>query len=81
MGHKANGTLKNRNIVLKTSSPSVFLPDTSEQVTVPTSSKGSKEVYRRYIETGRKGGFEPSINDINKYQKYVDNCINESWIY
>lgn len=61
-------------------SQSVFRPDTSVKVTPPGVAFDSVSVYKNYIETGIRGGFEPSNGDILKYQKYVDNKINQTWI-
>lgn len=80
IGHKANGTLRNPNIIVKPMSQSVFRPDTSVKVTLPGVSSESVSVYKKYIETGIRGGFDPSNGDVLKYQKYVDNKINQTWI-
>lgn len=73
IGRRANGTARRKFI----SSPfnlleqHAFTADTSIEVTVPTVTQESKDVYGRYIETGINGGFNPKPEDLAMYQNYA----------
>ncbi|CAG9859794.1 unnamed protein product [Phyllotreta striolata] len=45
--------------------------DSCFQVTPPKVSTESIEVYKKYIEIGKKGGFMPKTNDIKIYERYA----------
>lgn len=73
IGKKANGTVKNSfaPISVNLRMQSDFSSDTSLQVTPPVVSEESVAVYKRYIETGKRGGLTPKMEDIAIYEKYA----------
>lgn len=73
-GKKANGTV-NSNVSLVTidqlQRKPCFGTDSSFEVKPPVVSQKSIRMYERYIETGKNGGFEPSADDMAKYEKFA----------
>lgn len=71
IGRRASGTTKN-TIMKSFFKPSNFSKDTSLQISPPKIKTDDLNIYHHYVELGKKGtGFEPKINDVNMYQKYV----------
>lgn len=72
IGKKANGSVTNsltaadQNITIISN----FNDDSSIKVTVPKVKPESIEIYKRYIETGVKGGFTPKLKDMEIYLRY-----------
>lgn len=82
MGRKANGTLKNSNLLkaLKPTTLSTFTEDSSTQVAAPKVTTDAKDIYKRYVDTGIFGAKTPPGESLIKYQNYANNVF-DAWKY
>ncbi|XP_050498109.1 polyphosphoinositide phosphatase isoform X2 [Diabrotica virgifera virgifera] len=74
IGKKANGTAKNvfQSITVNQKMLHELSTDSVFQVTPPKVSEASIDIYKKYIEVGKHGGFQPTRSDLLIYERYAN---------
>ncbi|KAB0799167.1 hypothetical protein PPYR_07047 [Photinus pyralis] len=74
IGRKANGTIRSLSLagMQLIQQKSVFLNDTSINVTPPQVPQNSINIYQDYINLGISGGVVPKARDLDMYRDYVN---------